>query len=119
MVRPMQRLTKYSLLLTAVRKHISEENEIEIMDAMVRSFLIHYDFLNMNFILQVHSVDEFVFGVNSYLTTRQETERLKGILARIEGYEAVVSNFNCFNFYVDNLFDALNRTQAMNTWKSY
>lgn len=32
----MQRLTKYSLLLTAIRKHITDENDAEIMDAMVR-----------------------------------------------------------------------------------
>jgi RhoGEF domain len=35
LVRPMQRLTKYNLLLSAIRKHIVEENEAEIMDAMV------------------------------------------------------------------------------------
>lgn len=35
LVRPMQRLTKYSLLLTAIRKHISDENTSEIMDEMV------------------------------------------------------------------------------------
>lgn len=38
LVRPMQRITKYSLLLTAVRKHYSsDENICESMDAMVRS----------------------------------------------------------------------------------
>lgn len=31
----MQRLTKYTLLLTAIRKHITDENDAEIMDAMV------------------------------------------------------------------------------------
>lgn len=36
LVRPMQRLTKYSLLLGAIRKHISDENDGEIMDAMVK-----------------------------------------------------------------------------------
>lgn len=35
LVRPMQRLTKYTLLLTAIRKHITDENDAEIMDAMV------------------------------------------------------------------------------------
>lgn len=35
LVRPMQRLTKYSLLLSAIRKHITDENDAEIMDAMV------------------------------------------------------------------------------------
>lgn len=44
LVRPMQRLTKYSLLLGAIRKHISDENDGEIMDAMV-SDKFHYHFL--------------------------------------------------------------------------
>lgn len=35
LVRPMQRLTKYTLLLTAIRKHITDENDAEAMDAMV------------------------------------------------------------------------------------
>lgn len=35
LVRPMQRLTKYNLLLSAIRKNISEETDSEIMDAMV------------------------------------------------------------------------------------
>ena len=35
LVRPMQRLTKYNLLLSAIRKHIPEESEAEIMDLMV------------------------------------------------------------------------------------
>lgn len=38
LVRPMQRLTKYSLLLTAIRRHITDENDVEIMDAMVSDF---------------------------------------------------------------------------------
>lgn len=40
---------------------------------------------------QIHSVDDFVCSVNSHLTTRQENERLKGIMARIESYDVVVS----------------------------
>ncbi|XP_070495014.1 uncharacterized protein [Chironomus tepperi] len=74
LVRPMQRLTKYNLLLSAIRKHLTEETEAEIMDNMI------------------HSVDEFVCSVNSHLTTRQENERLKGIMARIESYDVVDSN---------------------------
>lgn len=36
LVRPMQRLTKYSLLLGAIRKHLSsDETSCESMDAMV------------------------------------------------------------------------------------
>lgn len=35
LVRPMQRLTKYGLLLTAIRKHVTDENDCEVMDSMV------------------------------------------------------------------------------------
>lgn len=47
----------------------------------------------MYFILydQIHSVEDFVCSVNAHLTTRQENERLKGIMARIESYDVVVS----------------------------
>lgn len=74
LVRPMQRLTKYSLLLLAIRKHITDENDGDNMDAMI------------------HSVENFVCSVNTHLTTRQENERLKGIMARIESYDVVDSN---------------------------
>lgn len=74
LVRPMQRLTKYGLLLAAIKKHIADENEGEAIDEMI------------------HSVEEFVAGVNAHLTTRQENERLKGINARIDSYEVVESN---------------------------
>lgn len=40
---------------------------------------------------QIHSVEDFVCSVNAHLTTRQENERLKGIMARIEAYDVVVS----------------------------
>lgn len=45
---------------------------------------------NVSFVLQVHSVENFVCSVNAHLTTRQENERLKGIMARIESYDVVV-----------------------------
>ncbi|XP_063699545.1 uncharacterized protein LOC134830094 isoform X2 [Culicoides brevitarsis] len=74
LVRPMQRLTKYGLLLTAIRKHVTDENDCEVMDSMI------------------HSVEDFVCSVNAHLTTRQENERLKGIMARIESYDIVDTN---------------------------
>lgn len=40
---------------------------------------------------QITWVDDFVSSVNLHLTTRQENERLKGIMARIESYDVVVS----------------------------
>lgn len=72
-VRPMQRLTKYSLLLTAIRKHMDDVEQIEAMDRMI------------------HSVENFVGSVNNHLTMRQESERLKGVMARIESYDVVVN----------------------------
>ncbi|XP_017841759.2 pleckstrin homology domain-containing family G member 5 isoform X4 [Drosophila busckii] len=73
-VRPMQRLTKYSLLLAAIKKHMSDVEEIEAIDVMI------------------HSVENFVFSVNNHLTMRQESERLKGVMARIESYDVLDSN---------------------------
>ncbi|EDV96588.1 GH16335, partial [Drosophila grimshawi] len=73
-VRPMQRLTKYSLLLAAIKKHMSDVKEIEVMDTMI------------------HSVENFVGSVNNHLTMRQESERLKGVMARIESYDVVDTN---------------------------
>ncbi|KAM8708406.1 hypothetical protein ACLKA7_015387 [Drosophila subpalustris] len=73
-VRPMQRLTKYSLLLSAIRKHMDDVEEIEVMEIMI------------------HSVENFVGSVNNHLTMRQESERLKGVMARIESYEVVDTN---------------------------
>lgn len=41
--------------------------------------------------LQIKCVDQFVNNVNSTLQQRQDHERLKGIIARIESYDVVVS----------------------------
>ncbi|XP_020801371.1 uncharacterized protein LOC110178548 isoform X3 [Drosophila serrata] len=73
-VRPMQRLTKYSLLLAAIKKHMSDVEEIEAIDVMI------------------HSVENFVGSVNNHLTMRQENERLKGVMVRIESYDVVDTN---------------------------
>ncbi|EDW19423.2 LOW QUALITY PROTEIN: uncharacterized protein Dmoj_GI11526 [Drosophila mojavensis] len=73
-VRPMQRLTKYSLLLAAIKKHMTDVEDIEVMDMMI------------------HSVENFVGSVNNHLTMRQESERLKGVMARIESYDVVDTN---------------------------
>lgn len=39
----------------------------------------------------IHSVENFVGSVNNHLTMRQESERLKGVMARIESYDVVVN----------------------------
>ncbi|KAM7358764.1 uncharacterized protein ACRADG_003612 isoform 6-T6 [Cochliomyia hominivorax] len=74
LVRPMQRLTKYSLLLAAIKKHMTDVEEIEAIETML------------------HTTENFVFSVNNHLTTRQENERLKGVMARIESYDVVDTN---------------------------
>lgn len=58
LVRPMQRLTKYGLLLSAIKKHLTDIEEIEIIDGMViisTSSPFHFtyskrlnEFLNLN-----------------------------------------------------------------------
>lgn len=45
---------------------------------------------------QILSVDGFVYGVNKHLTERQETERLRGIMSRIDSYDVVVSGLSLF-----------------------
>lgn len=47
--------------------------------------------IKLIFAWQIHSVENFVCSVNTHLTTRQENERLKGIMARIESYDVAVS----------------------------
>lgn len=37
-------------------------------------------------------MEDFVCSVNAHLTTRQENERLKGIMARIDAYDVVVNS---------------------------
>ena len=73
MVRPMQRLTKYALLLKAILKKTEDEDQQETLKAMAKK------------------VEAFVSHVNSHLRQRQENERLKTIIARIDSYEPVVS----------------------------
>jgi hypothetical protein len=53
--------------------------------------MLKYFFSTLLLCLQIRSVDDFVYSVNNHLTTRQETERLKGIMSRIDSYDVVVS----------------------------
>ena len=69
----MQRLTKYALLLKAILKKTEDEEQQETLKAMAKK------------------VESFVSHVNSHLRQRQENERLKTIIARIDSYEPVVS----------------------------
>jgi pleckstrin domain-containing family G protein 5 len=71
LVRPMQRLTKYSLLLKAVLKKTDDIN--------VKKDLVEMD----------KNVESLVRDVNSHMRQRQEQERLKNIIARIDSYEPI------------------------------
>ncbi|XP_015835650.1 pleckstrin homology domain-containing family G member 5 isoform X2 [Tribolium castaneum] len=71
LVQPMQRLTKYGLLLKAILKNTDEDVERESLQTMIKI------------------VDDFVINVNASLKHKQDKERLKGIIARIESYDIV------------------------------
>ncbi|XP_034237361.1 pleckstrin homology domain-containing family G member 5 isoform X2 [Thrips palmi] len=73
LVKPMQRLTKYSLLLKAIHKMTDCEEQRQGLDYMIRR------------------VDDFVNSVNSRLRERQDQDRLRAIIARIENYDVVES----------------------------
>ncbi|XP_050307638.1 pleckstrin homology domain-containing family G member 5 isoform X2 [Anthonomus grandis grandis] len=73
LVQPMQRVTKYGLLLKAILKNTDEDIERDSLHTMIKL------------------VDDFVNNVNSSLKHRQDKERLKGIIARIESYDVVES----------------------------
>ena len=79
----MQRLTKYALLLKAVLKKTEDTEQQDTLKAMAKK------------------VESFVSHVNSHLRQRQENERLKTIIARIDSYEPVV---NLQNWYKKNLY---------------
>ncbi|XP_076231941.1 pleckstrin homology domain-containing family G member 5 isoform X2 [Calliopsis andreniformis] len=73
LVKPMQRLTKYSLLLKAVHKNTEQEEQ--------RAELTH----------MIKSVDDFVASVNAALKRNEETARLASAASRIENYDVVES----------------------------
>ncbi|XP_061934218.1 pleckstrin homology domain-containing family G member 5 isoform X1 [Apis cerana] len=73
LVKPMQRLTKYSLLLKAVHKNTENEEQ--------RAELTH----------MIKSVDDFVASVNAALKRNEETARLASAASRIESYDVVES----------------------------
>ncbi|XP_075214469.1 pleckstrin homology domain-containing family G member 5-like isoform X1 [Lycorma delicatula] len=73
LVKPMQRLTKYSLLLKAIQKHTEIEEHRQSLELMIRH------------------VDMFVNSVNTTLKQKQDMERLRGVIARIKAYDVVES----------------------------
>ncbi|XP_025269415.1 pleckstrin homology domain-containing family G member 5 isoform X3 [Camponotus floridanus] len=73
LVMPMQRLTRYSLLLKAVYKNTENEEQ--------RTELVH----------MIKSVDGFVASVNAALRRNEEAAQLDSAAARLESYDVVES----------------------------
>lgn len=71
LVKPMQRLTKYSLLLQAILRKSDDERQ-------------RRDLLEM-----IASVDKYVTSINSQMQQQHELERLEAIMTKIEVYDAV------------------------------
>ncbi|XP_070154087.1 pleckstrin homology domain-containing family G member 5 isoform X6 [Polyergus mexicanus] len=73
LVMPMQRLTRYSLLLKAVYKNTENEEQ--------RAELVH----------MIKSVDGFVASVNAALRRNEEAAQLDSAASRLESYDVVES----------------------------
>nr|XP_022900962.1 pleckstrin homology domain-containing family G member 5 isoform X1 [Onthophagus taurus]XP_022900963.1 pleckstrin homology domain-containing family G member 5 isoform X1 [Onthophagus taurus] len=95
LVQPMQRLTKYGLLLKAILKNTDEEVEKDTLYLMIRS------------------VDDFVNKVNSSLKQKQDNERLRGLIVRIESYEIVESKDDDLERILKKSYVPLDLTRPM------
>ncbi|XP_057317856.1 pleckstrin homology domain-containing family G member 5-like isoform X2 [Microplitis mediator] len=71
LVKPMQRLTKYSLLLKAVQKNTEDEEQRSELTLMIKY------------------VDNFVASVNAALRRSEETARLASASTRLDCYDVV------------------------------
>ncbi|XP_074655235.1 uncharacterized protein LOC141908875 isoform X2 [Tubulanus polymorphus] len=71
LVKPMQRITKYSLLLNAILKKTLDVDDRDDLQDMIQV------------------VDRFVGHINSTLRTQHEKDRLQAIIDRIESYDVV------------------------------
>lgn len=94
LVQPMQRLTKYSLLLKAIAKKTDIGQHKIILQEMI------------------HHVESFVSNVNSALRYQHERERLQDIAKRIEAYDVVDSREDELERVVRS-YSNLNLTQPM------
>lgn len=54
----------------------------------LNSYMVSID--GILFLLQIRHVDAFVNSVNTTLKQKQDMERLKAVIARIEAYDVVV-----------------------------
>ncbi|XP_066601053.1 pleckstrin homology domain-containing family G member 5-like isoform X2 [Prorops nasuta] len=71
LVKPMQRLTKYSLLLKAVQKNTENDEQRDELSHMIKS------------------VDDFVASVNAALRRNEEIARLASAASRLDSYDVV------------------------------
>ncbi|KAK7093445.1 hypothetical protein V1264_007200 [Littorina saxatilis] len=84
LVKPMQRLTKYSLLLQAILRKTDDDRQ-------------RRDLLEM-----IASVDKFVLSINSQMQQQHELERLEAIMTKIDPYDAVEApNDECVKIIQD------------------
>ncbi|XP_025016475.1 uncharacterized protein LOC107361773 isoform X2 [Tetranychus urticae] len=74
LVKPMQRLTKYSLLLKAILKKTDDDDQKAALKSMN------------------YSVEKFVCQVDACLRRRHDMEKLASIVSRIESYDALDSS---------------------------
>jgi pleckstrin domain-containing family G protein 5 len=72
-------MTKYSLLLGAILKYTDDQAERHCLEEMITS------------------VERFVMSVNAALRNQQESERLQGIMNKMEVYDVVVRIINWEN----------------------
>ncbi|ESO82527.1 hypothetical protein LOTGIDRAFT_134475, partial [Lottia gigantea] len=71
LAKPMQRLTKYSLLVNAILKKTEDPHQRQDLEEMIEH------------------IDRFVTHVNTQLRNQQEQERYESIIAKIEPYDAI------------------------------
>lgn len=99
LVKPMQRITKYSLLLKAVHKNTEHEEQRTELTIMVKSkeknnlFPIRNEIQSRFSYIhsQIKSVDSFVASVNAAMRRSEETARLASAALRLESYDVVES----------------------------
>ncbi|XP_065061451.1 uncharacterized protein LOC135688509 isoform X2 [Rhopilema esculentum] len=89
LVKPMQRLTKYSLLMKAILKKTQNHDDKAVVQQMIRC------------------VDAFVVHVNSALRIRHEQKKMQGVVEKLDFYmpvepvndevEKVLGDFSSFD----------------------
>jgi pleckstrin domain-containing family G protein 5 len=73
LAKPMQRLTKYPLLLKQIIKSLTEEGQRERMASVLRT------------------VEEFVTSVNTALQSQLEVDTVKNVMGQLDNYSAIAA----------------------------